>query len=154
MLKYINTQVVFREFPDETTLAFNISNCPIHCPDCHSKYLWEDTGTNLTIENIISELDKYNDGITCIGFMGGDFDISYLTYIVQSLKKIYPNLKYGWYSGREYINSVFDYVKTGPYDKRYGGLDKNTTNQRFYKIIPYKNTLFKLVQDITHIFFK
>ena len=62
MLKYINTQVVFREFPDETTLAFNISNCPIHCPDCHSKYLWEDTGTNLTIDNIISELNKYNAG--------------------------------------------------------------------------------------------
>ena len=154
MLKYINTQVVFREFPDETTLAFNISNCPIHCPDCHSKYLWKDVGTNLTIENIISELDKYNNGITCIGFMGGDFDISYLTYIVKYLKEIYPNIKYGWYSGRDYINPVFDYVKTGPYDKRYGGLDKKTTNQRFYKIIPYKNTSFKLVQDITHTFFK
>ena len=86
--------------------------------------------------------------------MGGDFDISYLTYIVKSLKKICPNLKYGWYSGRNYINPIFDYVKTGPYDKKYGGLDKKTTNQRVYKIISYKNTSFKLVQDITHIFFK
>ena len=153
-MKYVDTKVVFSEIPDEITLAINISGCPVKCSSCHSKYLWENTGTDLTVKNIISELNKYNTGITCIGFMGGDFDISYLTYIVKSLKKICPNLKYGWYSGRDYINPIFDYVKIGPYDKKYGGLDKKTTNQRFYKIIPYKNTSFKLVQDITHTFFK
>lgn len=154
MLKFINTQIVFREFPNETTLAFNISNCPIQCPDCHSKYLWEDKGKDLTIENIISEYNQYKDGVTCIGFMGGDFDISYLNYIVKYFKKIYPQLKFGWYSGRNYINTIFDYVKTGPYYKNYGGLDSKTTNQRFYRIIPYKDTCFKLIEDITYKFFK
>ena len=48
MLKYTNTQVVFREIPNEVTLAINISNCPIHCPDCHSKELWKNTGKDLS----------------------------------------------------------------------------------------------------------
>ena len=48
MLKYVNSSVVFQEIPDEVTLAINISNCPCHCPGCHSKYLWEDIGLPLT----------------------------------------------------------------------------------------------------------
>ena len=47
MLKYVNTDVVFQEIPDEVTLAINISNCPCHCPGCHSRYLWEDIGLSL-----------------------------------------------------------------------------------------------------------
>jgi len=39
MLKYTTAQVVFSEIPDEITLAINLSNCPIHCPNCHSKEL-------------------------------------------------------------------------------------------------------------------
>ena len=37
-LKYVNTQEVFQEFPDEITLAINISKCPCHCRGCHSNY--------------------------------------------------------------------------------------------------------------------
>ena len=40
MLKYVNTDIVFQEIPDEVTLAVNISNCPCRCPGCHSQYLW------------------------------------------------------------------------------------------------------------------
>ena len=47
MLKYVNTGIVFQEIPDEVTLAINISNCPCHCPGCHSHYLWEDIGLPL-----------------------------------------------------------------------------------------------------------
>ena len=35
-IKYVIDEVVFREFPDEVTLALNISGCPNHCPGCHS----------------------------------------------------------------------------------------------------------------------
>ena len=28
MLKYVDTDIVFQEFPDEVTLAINLSNCP------------------------------------------------------------------------------------------------------------------------------
>ena len=71
-MKYLNSQVVFQEFPGETTLAFNITNCPNHCPDCHSKQLWEDIGEELTPHVIDDIYIKYNYCITCIGIMGGD----------------------------------------------------------------------------------
>ena len=57
MLKYYNSMITFSEVPDEITLCINISNCPIRCPDCHSKFLWDDIGTtltNATISNIIN----------------------------------------------------------------------------------------------------
>ena len=74
MLKYVNTGIVFQEIPDEVTLAINISNCPCHCPGCHSKYLWEDIGTPLTPMVIEQMVKNYGDDITCIAFMGGDSD--------------------------------------------------------------------------------
>ena len=39
MLKYLDTMVTFSEIPDEVTLCINLTNCPYHCPDCHSKEL-------------------------------------------------------------------------------------------------------------------
>ena len=90
-LKFINSEVVFQEIPDEITLAINISGCPVHCTDCHSKFLWENTGTELnlfTLNNLIIS----NPGITCVCFMGGDgreedirkliFNITYLHDII------------------------------------------------------------------------
>ena len=38
-MKYTDTQVTFSEFPDEIALCINISNCPWHCPGCHSPEL-------------------------------------------------------------------------------------------------------------------
>ena len=39
MLKYVDSQITFREIPDEITLCINISNCPFRCKGCHSKEL-------------------------------------------------------------------------------------------------------------------
>ena len=74
MLKYVDTQITFSEVPDEVALCINISNCPIHCPSCHSQYLWEDIGTELT-EETLKSLIEANTGITCVCFMGGDNDV-------------------------------------------------------------------------------
>ena len=73
MLKYVGFDIVFREIPDETTLAINISNCPCHCNGCHSSYLAGDVGEVLTITRI-EKLINENKGITAICFMGGDND--------------------------------------------------------------------------------
>ena len=74
MLKYVNTGIVFQEIPDEVTLAINISNCPCHCPGCHSHYLWEDIGLPLNPEAIDDFVQKFGSNLTCIAFMGGDGD--------------------------------------------------------------------------------
>ena len=149
MIKYVDTKVVFQEYPDEITLALNISNCPYHCPECHSSYLAEDIGTELTDEEVSNLIDN-NEGITCIGFMGGNAaDILHLARYVKET----TDLKVGWYTGSEELPSNillnlhnFDYIKVGPYKKELGPLTSKTTNQRYYKVID--NSLV----DFTYLF--
>lgn len=150
--------VVFEEIPDEITLAINITNCPCRCVNCHSKFLWGDVGTELTFEEL-ERLIKENDGITCVCFMGGDANPKGINDLVAyiSAKNMcgYKSLKIGWYSGKDELSEdidirLFDYIKLGHYDEKFGGLDKETTNQRLYKIAHDKETLI----DITSKFWK
>ena len=90
MLKYVNTGVVFQEIPDEVTLAINISNCPCHCPGCHSHYLWEDIGLPLDTDAIDQFVDQYGTDITCISFMGGDADPKAVNSLAQYIHEYYP----------------------------------------------------------------
>lgn len=138
MLKYTESQVVFSEVPDEITLAINISNCPIHCPGCHSKHLWDNIGNNLT-EETLKELLEKNRGISCVAFMGGDSEPKEVERLSDYVHRNYSNIKVAWYSGRENISEginfeCFDFIKIGPYIEEYGGLDKEGTNQIFYRV--------------------
>ena len=138
MLKYVNTGIVFQEIPDEVTLAINISNCPCHCPGCHSHYLWEDVGLPLNPEAIDDFVRKCGPCLTCIAFMGGDCDPKGVDQLAQYVHEEYPQLRVAWYSGRTIISSAinkddFDYIKIGPYIKHLGPLKKPTTNQRLYR---------------------
>lgn len=149
MVKYVDTKVVFQEYPDEITLALNISNCPYHCPNCHSAYLAEDIGTELTDKEVSNLIDN-NEGITCIGFMGGNAaDILHLARYIKET----TDLKVGWYTGSEELPSNillnlhnFDYIKVGPYKEELGPLTSKTTNQRFYKVIDNQ------LVDFTYLF--
>ena len=100
MLKYVNTGIVFQEIPDEVTLAINISNCPCHCPGCHSHYLWEDVGIPLNADAIDAFVNEYGHDITCIAFMGGDADPMGVNLLAQYIHEEYPEFKVAWYSGR------------------------------------------------------
>lgn len=138
MLKYVDTKVVFAEIPDEITLAINISGCPCNCKGCHSSYLAEDIGEPLDLQHLTNLIDS-NKGITCVGLMGGDANPSEVDDIAQDIKEYYPELKVGWYSGRQELSkdielSNFDYIKLGPYIEEFGPLNSKTTNQRFYKV--------------------
>ena len=83
MLKYVNTDVVFQEIPDEVSLAINISGCPCRCPGCHSHYLWEDVGLPLTTSAVDDFVMQYGSNITCISFMGGDSDPKSVDQLAQ-----------------------------------------------------------------------
>lgn len=138
MLKYVDSKVVFAEIPDEITLAINISNCPCHCEGCHSSYLAEDIGEPLDLQHLTNLIDS-NKGITCVCIMGGDANPSEVDDIAQDIKEYYPELKVGWYSGRQELSKDielgnFDYIKLGPYIEELGPLNSRTTNQRFYKV--------------------
>lgn len=137
MLKYLFTKEIFEEVPGEITLGISISGCRIHCEGCHSRELWEDEGTPLTIEELEKLLDKHK-GITCLCLLGGEGDIDSLTELFQYA---YKKVKTAWYCGLKEvpkdklgIYQYLDFIKLGPYDYKLGGLDSPTTNQRFYLI--------------------
>lgn len=135
-MKFVDTEVTFSEIPDEICLCINISGCTLKCKGCHSAYLQEDIGENLTIVKL-KDLIERNKGITCVCLMGG-LDISIIHSLAQYIKSF--NLKCAWYTGLSFhptierpICTVLDYIKVGPYIEIYGGLKEKTTNQRLYK---------------------
>ena len=146
MVKYVkeDTSVVFSEIPDEVTLAINISNCPHHCKGCHSPYLRKDIGEELTTE-VLDELIKKNDGITCVCFMGEGNDVEGIIALALYVKQKYGvKYKLALYYGGEFFNPTlyhldsqfaFDYIKVGPYKEECGPINKKTTNQKLYRIV-------------------
>lgn len=160
MLKYVDAKVVFAEVPDEVTLAINISNCPCQCKGCHSSYLAQDIGTELTF-NEIRKLVKKNSGVSCIALMGGDAEPKRINDLASFIMHHY-SLKVAWYSGKQELSKYidfgnFDYIKLGPYIEELGPLNSRTTNQRVYKreLLNYEDGTsgYELV-DITNRFWK
>ena len=159
MVKYVETFIGLREVPDEIALCINISGCPNHCEGCHSSYLAEDIGTELTFEEL-EKLIKQNSGISTICFMGGDNDPDYIWTLGLLLETHYPNLKSAWYSGKQNMPDLspenffrgipFNFIKLGPYISEKGPLDSKTTNQQMWQID--KNT--GKATDITYKFWK
>ena len=95
--------------------------------------------------------------ISCVLFLGGEWQIKQLIELLQCVKISNPSLKTCLYTGLEldeivgliqneineqisigwkYIfeNNLFDYLKTGRWIRELGGLDNKNTNQRFYKV--------------------
>lgn len=156
MLKYLNTQVTFAEVPDEITLCINITGCKNGCKNCHSPYLAEDIGTELTF-NEVKRFIKNNSGISCIAFMGGDIEPKRVDALASFVTN-HSQLKVAWYSGRQEISKDidlinFDYIKLGPYEEDKGPLNKRTTNQKFYKVFHFSTGRCELI-DITHKFWR
>lgn len=150
-MRFTNHDIVFREFPDEITLAIHISGCPNRCPGCHSAYLQQDIGEELTEERLLNLVAPYRDEVTCVGFLGGDAHPDEVFRLARALKQHFgTQLHTGWYSGRDQLPQPsalqwLDYVKVGPYVKELGPLDAPATNQRIYRITQAK------LQDITHL---
>ena len=138
MLKFHNFDIVFQEIPGETTLAFNITGCPVCSEGCHSTQLWEDTGEPLTREALLAVYERYSSGVTCIALMCGDADPAEVGRIAHFIRNEI-HLKSAWYSGRSNISpkvdrADFDFIKVGPYIEKLGGLKSPATNQRLYLV--------------------
>lgn len=160
MLKYDNYAVTFQEIPDEVCLYITLTGCPIHCPECNSKWLWEDTGRELDWKEL-DKLIKKNEGITCVVFGGGDNDIETISELCSNIRYYYDrSIKTAWYSGSKNIDSYIahhlDYYKIGPFDSKYGPLNNPMTNQRLYKIERTETNYIDhiILVDITDKFWK
>ena len=160
MIKYKpdTVSVVFSEIPDEVTLAIEITNCPGHCVGCHSPWLRDDIGDELTPDKLFELIDS-NKGITCVCFMGEGKDPEALKKLAYSirLRSDYP-YKVALYSGREEIEDdlcvYFDYVKEGPYIPEKKALNFETTNQRLYEVVAHMDDGRVEKKDITYKFWR
>ena len=151
MLKYIATDIVFQELPDEVTLAVNLSGCPCRCPGCHSKHLWGDGGQPLTEEAVECMIERQHGEVTCLSLMGGDAQPQEVNRIAAWLRSRYPRLHIAWWSGRTLLSPQvslrnFDYIKLGPYLSHLGPLKNQHTNQRLYRVVQ------GALHDITSVF--
>lgn len=140
MLRYHNFDVVFAEIPGETTLAINLTGCPNDCPGCHSPHLRADAGRTLAEGELCALLARYGRSVTCVAFMGGDAAPEEVTRLAGIVRRAYPSLRTGWYSGRAELPEgfdtlAFDYIKLGGWVEALGPLTAPTTNQRMYRIL-------------------
>jgi len=146
MIRYSSCTVTLSEMPGYTTLVFSLQGCKVHCPDCHSNYLWdEEAGIPLTTERFISAIGDCDGLINAVLFLGDIEDSFHYATLAKAC-----NLTTGIYTGKniegcdDYFK-YFDYVKIGPYDKDLGGLESPTTNQRYIRTSDMK--------DLTYLFY-
>lgn len=146
-LKYLKTDIVFQEVPNEISLCFTITGCKLGCKGCHSVELWDETnGESLDNETFMHWLNKYTGLISCVLFMGGEWQPQAL---IEKLKIARTHgLKTCLYSGQKHIpqniTHYLDYLKTGDWNAQSGGLNSPTTNQIFQDI----NT----AENLNHLF--
>ena len=141
-LKFTVEQIVWQEVPGEVSLAFLFSGCPLRCKGCHSADTWkEGIGTELTEDYLKGRLKRYHGLITCVLFMGGEWQPEALQKMLAIVTQ--AGLKACLYTGleREELEAVSDgilpyltYLKTGRWQMELGGLDSPTTNQKFINL--------------------
>lgn len=130
MIKYITSQVTFEELPTEVTLSLSISDCQNRCLGCHSPELRGNIGIELTDAELKRLINK-NSGVNCVLLLGEGNDKGRLVELAGLIRSI--GLKAALYSGRDEVEEnlfqVFDYIKVGRWDERFGPLNSRTTNQ-------------------------
>ena len=158
MIRFVSTEITFREVPNEVCRSFSISNCGLHCPNCHSPELQQDYGRELD-ENLFTQfLYRDEDTVSCYVFLGEGNDSKKLKRLLTLCKrKNYKTCVYTGHKGIDVGNTYFgliDYIKVGAYIEELGGLESPTTNQRFYKLTYSYDTNTVGYTDLTYKFQK
>ena len=97
-LRYSSYDIVLQEVPNEISLCFTITGCPLGCEGCHSEYIWDGSkGCALTNEGLEQLLSKYEDMISCVLFMGGEWQVETLLSLIFQVKC--KRLKTALYTG-------------------------------------------------------
>lgn len=133
-LRYICHSVGMLEVPDEISLIYTISGCPLRCAGCHSADLRDPRiGELLDAGRLLESLSLYRDLASCVCFLGGEWYAKQLVELLRVARG--EGLATCLYSGLttvdDRIAECLDYVKLGPFIPSRGGLDRAETNQIF-----------------------
>jgi anaerobic ribonucleoside-triphosphate reductase activating protein len=136
-MRYSEFEIVLQEVPGEVTLCFTITGCKLACDGCHSPYLWKDgSGEELNSVVFNNLIDRYENLISCVLFMGGEWHKEELLVFLRIARE--RGLKTCLYTGLEDVEDDIkhnlDYLKIGPWNKALGGLKSIETNQRFINV--------------------
>ncbi|WGE31175.1 anaerobic ribonucleoside-triphosphate reductase activating protein [Actinobacillus genomosp. 2] len=150
-LRFCSEQIVWQEVPNETSLAFMMTGCPIGCKGCHSTESWKaGSGQILTETYLHQQLEKYDGLISCVLFLGGEWQAESLLTLLKFVKA--KGLNTCLYTGLEKnelpeaLLAELTYLKTGRWLAERGGLDSLTTNQRFIDL--------RTNENLNHLFLK
>lgn len=129
--------VLLQEIPGEVSLTYLVSGCPIGCKGCHSSDSWSATnGEPISTSRLIADCQKYGNLISCVLFMGGEWQPQQLLSLLQTCQD--RGLNTALYTGLDYcpplLRPMLDYVKTGAWRAELGGLNSPATNQRLYDL--------------------
>ncbi len=149
MLYYYAEDVVWQEVPGETSLAFTISGCPLGCKGCHSAQSWPATaGLALTPTVLQQKLIQYQGLISCVLFLGGEWQPAQLLLLLQLCKQ--QQLKTCLYTGLDFppaeLLPLLDFVKTGRWQAEHGPLGTVGSNQRFFDLNQLQELSWKFRQ--------
>lgn len=94
----------------------------------------------LSSELLLSKIQKYSEAISCVLFLGGDWETSELIKFLKLSQR--QGFKTALYSGEESVPTELldhlNYLKLGRYIRSLGGLDSKSSNQKLYKIMGSK----------------
>ncbi|GAA5484214.1 anaerobic ribonucleoside-triphosphate reductase activating protein [Haloferula sargassicola] len=146
-LRYAAATVGTLEVPDEVSLVYTISGCPLRCAGCHSADLRNPAaGEKIDVEKLSATLRRYRGLASCVCFLGGEWQPEALIALLRAVRR--QGLATCLYTGRTSIDDriavELDYLKLGPWIAALGGLDSPTTNQRFLDL--------RTGRDLTHRF--
>ncbi|ULJ65790.1 anaerobic ribonucleoside-triphosphate reductase activating protein [Wielerella bovis] len=151
-LYFTQEQIVWQEVPNEVSLAFLISGCPLRCAGCHSADSWKaNRGEILSVDYLRTRLKMYRNLLTCVLFLGGEWQPETLLALLNVARDEF-GLKTCLYTGLErdelppILLPKLTFLKTGRWVAALGGLDNLNTNQRFIDL--------RTDEDWTHLFWK
>ncbi|SUO97570.1 4Fe-4S cluster-binding domain-containing protein [Suttonella ornithocola] len=97
-------RVVWQEVPDEVSLAFLISGCPLKCRGCHSAYArCPFIGQPLTQDYLEKRLLDYQGLLSCVLFLGGEWQLTALLACLMLVRS--HGLKTCLYTGLDDIDA-------------------------------------------------
>lgn len=136
-LLFTREEIVWQEVPNEVSLAFLISGCPLRCTGCHSADSWRaDAGMPLAADGLRARLRRYRGLLTCVLFLGGEWQPETLLGLLSVVRREF-GLHTCLYTGCErnelppMLLPELTYLKTGRWLPERGGLDHPHTNQQF-----------------------
>jgi anaerobic ribonucleoside-triphosphate reductase activating protein len=134
MLRFTDERIAFQEVPGEVSLAYTIAGCPLGCKGCHSSYSWNsEQGTALTDSYLQQRLQTYKGLISCVLFLGGEWQPQTLLPLLMMARS--TGLNTCLYTGLDDVGPALKqqltYLKTGRWLAEHGGLNSPHTNQVF-----------------------